>query len=238
MKCDSCKENFTFYKNNCYKEYDFKTKTFYLPESDEISSCFQLINYYIEENTYECVSSIPQYGYFLSNPQTGIFSPCHIDCKTCSKNFTENNSNCDICKNQDFNYLDGNCVEFCPDGYYTFEDSYSDNKKICKKCYEKCLTCNDGPIINNLNLVTNMNCIICKKDVDPNNSNNLIDKYIQGNGNCFPIITNTQEKIIFNISEINTGEIEKTCLEYGKSIIYGEYQYIPKPTVYFYALNY
>ena len=68
-----------------------------------------------------------------------------------------------------------------------------------------------------------MGCINCKKDVDPNDSSILIDKYIQIEGNCFPIIIYTQEKIIFNISEINTEEIEKTCYDYGKTIIYGKY---------------
>ena len=237
MKCDSCDENDIFYSKNCFKEYDSKEKTFYLPGSTEISNCFDLIGYFIEENTYECVPTLPQNGYFLSNPVTGVFSPCHSDCKTCSRNYTENNSNCDICNNQDFNYFDGNCIENCPEGYYTFESISSNNKKTCRKCYDRCLTCIDGPILNNLNLITNMNCLTCKKDIDPNDSNNFIEKYIQGDGNCFPIITYTQEKIIFNISEINTGEEEKTCLGYGKSIIYGEYHCIYKPTNSFYVLN-
>ena len=126
-------------------------------------------------------------------------------------------------------FLEGNCLVSCPDGYYPLEKSASNDKRQCKKCYDRCLTCNSGPIYNNLNLIINMNCISCQKEVDPNNPNNFIEKYIQGNGNCFPIITYTNEKIIFNISEINTGEIEKTCLGYGKSIFYGEYQCRSKP---------
>ena len=237
MNCDSCEEKDIFYAKNCYKEYDSNIKSFYKPGSTEISSCKELINYYIKENTYECVSSIPTTGYYLSNTITGLFSPCHTNCKTCSKNYTENNTNCDICLNQDLNYLDGNCVENCPDGYYSYENNNADNKKICKKCYDKCYRCNSGPIYNNLNKITNMNCLICNKDIDPNDSTKLIEKYIQGNGNCFPIITYTTEKIIFNISEINTGEEEKTCLSYGKSIIYGEYECIEKPLNTFYVLD-
>ena len=236
MKCDSCYENNIFYLKNCYEEYDSNSKSFYLPGRTGISSCYELINYYIKENTFECFSPKPNYGYFLSNSSTGVLSPCHEDCKTCSQNYTEDNSNCDICLNQDYNYLDGNCVENCPDGYYTLENSNSDNKKICKNCYNKCLTCINGPIYTNL-LVTNMGCINCKKDVDPNDSNILIEKYIQYDGNCFPIILYTQEKIIFNISEINTGEIEKTCYDYGKTIIYGEYHCISKPSNTYYIIN-
>ena len=236
MKCDSCEEKDIYYNNNCYKEYNSTIKSFYLPESSDISSCHELINYYIEENTYECVSSIPDYGYFISNSITGLFSPCHSDCKTCSKNYTEENSNCEICNNLDYNYFDGNCVEFCPDEYYSYENISSNNNKACKKCYERCLTCNDGEIYN-LEHLSNMNCLTCKKEVDPNDSNNLIEKYIQVDENCFPIITYTNEKIIFNISEISSEENEKTCLDFGKSIKYGEYQCIIKPTNTFYVLN-
>ena len=49
------------------------------------------------------------------------------------------------------------------------------------------MTCNQGEIKNNLNQITNMNCLTCKKGVDPSNSNNLIDNQIQIEGNCFPI---------------------------------------------------
>ena len=105
MNCDSCEENNIIFSKNCYKEYDSNTKTFYLPESGEISSCYNLYNYYIEENTYECINLIPTEGFFLSNSTTGLFSPCHTNCKTCSRKYSENNSNCDICKNQELNYL-------------------------------------------------------------------------------------------------------------------------------------
>ena len=206
MNCDSCEDNNIYYLKNCFKEYDSHSKTFYLPETNQISSCYQFINYYIKENTYECISSLPQDGYYLSNSTTGLFSPCHEDCKTCSKNYAEYNSNCDICLNANYNYLNGNCVETCPDGYYISEDSNNQiNQKICKSCYKRCLTCISGPIYTN-QLVTNMNCISCNKGVDPYDSNNLIEKYIQVEGNCFPIITYSKEKIIFNISEINHGK--------------------------------
>ena len=151
-------------------------------------------------------------------------------------NYTETNSNCQICNNQNYNFFDGNCIESCPDGYYTYESSSSINKKTCKKCYNRCLTCNTGSTIISGKLV-NMNCLTCKKEVDPNDSNNSIEKYIHVEGNCFPIITYTNEKIIFNISEINSNEISKTCLDYGKSIKYGEYQCITKPSNTYYILN-
>lgn len=237
MNCDSCKENYIHFEQNCYEEYDSNSKSFYLPENNEISSCYEMYDYYIEENTYECIYKNTLEGFFLSNPTTGLISPCHSDCKACSQNYTENNSNCDYCKDENMNFFNGNCISSCPEGYYSLEKSSSNDKKQCEKCYDKCLTCNSGPIYNNLNLIENMNCIGCKKEVDPNDPNNFIEKYIQGNGNCFPIISYTKEKIIFDVSDINPGESETTCLDYGKSIFFGEYQCSIKPLNTFYVLD-
>ena len=237
MNCDACKEKYIHFTQNCFEEYDSNSKSFYLPESNEISSCNELYDYYIEENTYECIYKDNLDGFFLSNPTTGLISPCHTDCKTCSQNYTESNSNCDSCKNENMNFFDGNCISSCPDGYYSLEKSPSNDKKQCKTCHDKCETCNSGPIYNDLNSLTNMNCISCKKEVDPSDPNKFIEKHIQGNGNCFPIITYTEEKIIFDVSEIYPGENRKTCLDYGKSIFYGEYQCSAKPLNTFYVLN-
>ena len=235
MNCDTCEDNYIHYLKNCYREADPLLKTFYLPESTETSSCYQSTSYYIKENTYECISSIPE-GYFVSNTETGLISPCHEDCKTCSIKYTEGNTNCDICLNQDYNYLDGNCVETCPEGYYTYENNSANNKKTCKKCYNYCQKCNQGATYEN-SLVTNMNCIQCKKEPDSTNPSHLIDKYIQNEGNCFPIITYTNEKILFNVSEINTAEMIKSCLDFGKGIKYTEYKCISKPSNTYYVLD-
>ena len=71
MKCDSCNENDITYLNNCYKEYNSKDKTFYKPQSNtDVTSCSELFNLYIEENTYQCIDSMPSTGYFLANSNT------------------------------------------------------------------------------------------------------------------------------------------------------------------------
>ena len=235
MNCDTCFENDIKYNKNCYKLYNNTEKTFYKPESNtEITSCNELLDMYIEENTYECVMSIPSTGYFLLNSITGLFAKCHNDCKTCSQKGNDLSSNCDKCINEEYYLLDGNCFQNCPEGYYP---TISSGIKICKKCYKNCMACNQGEIKNNLNQITNMNCLICKKSIDPNNINNLIDNQIQVENNCFPLIINTEEKIIFDITDLNTEETEKTCLDYGLSIIFGEYKCITKPTNSYYVLN-
>lgn len=121
MKCESCKENSIIFRDNCFKEYNENDKSFYIPGSNEISSCFENFNYYIKENTYECIPSIPSEGYYISNSITGVFSPCHEDCKTCYGKATETNANCILCKNESLNYFLKNCIESCPEGYYSKE---------------------------------------------------------------------------------------------------------------------
>ena len=235
MKCDSCNENNIIYNKNCYIEYNSDEKTFYQPGSNtDITSCRQLLNYYIEENTYECVSSIPSTGYFLVNSDTGLFAKCHEDCKTCSERETDISSKCDTCNNDEYYILDGNCISKCPDGYYS---ATNNGIKICKECYQNCMTCNAGATYSNSNKLTNMNCLKCAKDEDPDDPNIFIENKILLEANCFPIIEYTEEKITFDISEISTGESEKSCLDYDKSIIYGDYQCITKPTNSYYVLN-
>lgn len=73
MKYESCKENSIISRDNCFKEYNENEKSFYIPASKEISSCFKNFNYYIKENIYECISSVPSEGYNTSNSKTGVF---------------------------------------------------------------------------------------------------------------------------------------------------------------------
>ena len=233
MKCESCNENDITYSQNCYKEKNSKDKTFYKPQSSEVTSCLELLKKYIKENTYQCVDSIPTPGYFLANPKTGLFAKCHSNCTTCSQNYTDLTTNCDTCANSELYLLDGNCIATCPEGYY---HTVSNDIKVCKKCYKNCLNCTEGEIYSN-SVLTDMNCLYCKKGEDPNDSNNLIENQIKIYNNCFPIIIYTNEKITFNTSDMSSGETEKSCLDYGKAIMPGKYECIEKPTNYFYVVQ-
>ena len=82
-----------------------------------------------------------------------------------------------------------------------------------------------------------MNCLTCKKEIDQNDANNLIDNKIQLDSNCFPYITYTDEKVIFKNIFLDDGENEKTCLDYGKAIIQGEFQCVTKEDNYYYVLK-
>jgi len=240
MKCESCKENSIIFRDNCFKEYNEIEKSFYIPGSNEISSCFENYNYYIKENTYECISSVPSEGYYISNSKTGVFSPCHEDCKTCYGKYTEISANCKLCKNETLNFFQRNCIENCPEGYYSKEKTETEQKQ-CVSCYPKCQSCEKGQEYDNSLKLIKMNCLKCKKEKDPNNANILLDKYIFIDDNCFPFETYTEEKIIFNIADItmnsNLNEKLKTCLDYNLSIFYEEYKCIEKPENTYYVLN-
>ena len=99
MKCSSCSEDKIKYKQNCLIIHDNGIKSFYNPENkNEIVSCYEKYNKFIKENTNECIEK-PDEGYYVSNTATGLFSPCHYSCKTCSNKIIDDNSNCIECAN-------------------------------------------------------------------------------------------------------------------------------------------
>ena len=99
MECDSCSEDKIKYINNCYIIQDQNIKSFYNPaKSNSITSCFELNSLFIKEDKNECIDNIES-GYFLSDSTTGLLSKCHQNCSSCSKKYTEDNENCDTCKN-------------------------------------------------------------------------------------------------------------------------------------------
>ena len=252
MKCSTCHGNQIKYRQNCLTKYDDKIKSFHYPVNfDIITSGYKLYGNYIIENTNECIDLIPS-GYFISNLITGLLSPCHPKCLTCSKSFTAHNSNCDTCVGV-LKLEEGNCVQSCSRGYY-------ENNNICRKCHQNCLTCDAGMVKDSSEKLVNMNCNTCRillLQERPNNNNEFeifpgfrylerqlpvetilsIPKMIKIEGNCFPTIIDDQSKIIFNISEIYPEEQNGTCLFFNKSIYAGKSECIDKPENTFYVLN-
>ena len=240
MKCSSCKENSIRYQNNCFKEANSNDKSFYLPGTTTLSSCFQQYDFFIIANTYECITNRPSEGYFLENRVTGLYSRCHPDCKSCEEKYTETNTKCILCLNEDLNLHEGNCIENCPIGFFSLEKSETNNQKRCASCYFKCYSCEKGQEYTPNYKISKMNCLQCQKVTDPNDANNKIDRYIFLDKNCFPFVTYSQEKITFDISDIIVNSDEnniKTCFDYGLSIFYGQYECIEKPSNTYYVLN-
>ena len=110
MNCITCQPNSIKYDKNCFSIDDPILKTFIRPWDNSISSCYDHYSYYIKEDSDTCIPSILE-GYFLSNAATGVISACHPDCKTCSEKYTETNSKCLLCKDENLYFFNGNCVE-------------------------------------------------------------------------------------------------------------------------------
>ena len=63
MKCVSCPGDKIKYNHNCYEIENNAIKTFINPgNNNEITSCYQLDEKYIKENTNECIDERPK-GY-------------------------------------------------------------------------------------------------------------------------------------------------------------------------------
>ena len=85
MECETCRENYIKYNNNCYEIKNSSKKSFYDPEiDDKESSCFEKFKLYIKEDSNECIPLPDENeGYYISNTETGVLSKCHENCFTC-----------------------------------------------------------------------------------------------------------------------------------------------------------
>ena len=225
MNCLKCKPNSIKFQSNCFLIHNDTLKTFYIPDTNRISSCLDKYDFYIMEDSDTCIPPGQYEGYYISNPDTGVLSPCHPDCKTCEQKYTEDNTKCTTCKNEDLNFFNGNCIETCPEGYYSKPKSQNDQKK-CLPCFYTCQKCEEGEEKNSAAKLQNMNCLECKKNTDGT------DKYIKVDKNCFAFIDYAEDKITFDTSLINTRPADKvkTCHNYELSIFYGEYECKSKPS--------
>ena len=235
-RCLTCASNKIKYNKNCLTISDNKKKTFISPsDSSKITSCYELYKKYIKDNGYECIDK-PQKGYYISNSKTGLLSPCHQFCETCSQKYNDTNTNCDTCSSTTYKIKEGHCVQSCPEGYYQKD-------KNCLKCYKNCETCDKDMIEYSDGKLINMGCTKCRNtfQIDEENAEELQGiknlTMVKNEGNCFPSIIIDQSKIIFNISEIYPEVQNGTCLFFNKSIYAGETECIEKPKNTFYVLN-
>ena len=173
QNCETCSEGPIYFKDRL--EY-------------EDTNCLTCINGYFKiENSNNCLdkNNLPL-GYYF-NEQNNLITKCHNNCKTCSdsntndilfnclecdenRKFYEKSKNCLDCvlRNKYVNFMQTDCIDEIPEGYYLFNDEY---KSIdicyisCKNCNEKgnendhkCLECSDEYPYNYKNLKCLKNC--------------------------------------------------------------------------------
>ena len=214
QKCTKSKSESTSEKHNCVVD---QCKANYYPSPIDLTNC-----YTVEEK---------ESNWYLDT-ETNRFQLCNTYCFTCSGPNIDNCLSCYSASTKpELAYLYNNkCFNECPEG--TYSSLQTEGYYKCLPCYDNCETCSEKETYDDSNKLINMNCLKCKKESGTNNENQIfIDS------NCFPIKTYTEEKIIFDITVLDTSETEKTCLDYNKAIIHGEYKCITKESNYYYVLN-
>jgi hypothetical protein len=141
------------YNNTCYEicpnDTDGSSTNSYLCELN----CKKNNKYFNYEKT-ECISNIPD-GYYCDNIEINTIGKCHNNCKKCTQGPSEDNNNCDICKDEDTIYFDlGNCTSNCINGFFINDSSVKTckctNNKKCYYCSKEsielglCDQCNEG----------------------------------------------------------------------------------------------
>ena len=136
--------------------------------------------YYFQEDTYNCFKEMNEYYYF--DEENEIFSPCYEGCLTCSdKEINSTYMNCLSCESEYYlyekshnclkcpkyvNYLQTECIDEIPEGYYL-----SNQKKgIIEKCHIFCKTCKGGSFVFNDTFYMNCEtCLYTNKYFEPDN---------------------------------------------------------------------
>ena len=175
----------------------------------------------------------------------------NMKCEKCKEHYIKNENNCyQIINSTIKNFVDpenNNEESSCYQKFklYIKEDSneciklpekdegyYISNNitGLLSKCHGDCLSCDNGIIKDNSDNLISMECLSCK---DFNNEDKTMIKIEK---NCFSIIQYDENRIAFNINEMNSNEIG-SCLYFNKSIYYGQYNCIDKPENAYYVLN-
>ena len=125
--------------------------------------------FYFKDDTKNCYDKI-EYQYYF-NKQTNTFSPCYKDCYTCDTKeidsthmnclschslykFYQKSTNCLKCSKY-VNYLQTECIDTIPEGYYLSDEIYG----TIEKCHRLCKTCKAGPYKQDGKI--HMNCEVC-----------------------------------------------------------------------------
>ena len=148
-KCNTCNDfrdqKCTSCKNGYYRKYD------------DLIYCYSIED---KERNFN--------NYYL-NETDNTFYKCNSHCLTCNNGGTDENTNCLLCKDNNY-FVDGTnqCSTNNINGYYR-----NDSLRKYMKCYESCKTCNKEGNVNN------HNCQSCKDGfVYMDGTNNCYDKNI------------------------------------------------------------
>ena len=139
------------YEDNCYEKCPSKTQVKSKPNICEDFNCSGVYEYYNYEQS-ECTNDTR--GYYKNDSIAKTIDKCHDDCIECNGGWSNETTNCTICKSdKPYIYL-GNCYPNCNPGFY------DEHNTICKCFDPKCELCNETSLKYDL-------CQTCNKDYYP-----------------------------------------------------------------------
>ena len=152
---DCSKDNIYRYEYNgicisgCPPGTHTKTDNEYMCEGD--LNCEKIGKYYNYDFT-SCTDGVEE-GYYCNDTSLKTVAKCHDNCKTCLEGPTDENNNCETCKDEGTKYFDfGNCRETCENGNFIDDlilKCKCTQNKSCEKCDKDinglylCKTCNN-----------------------------------------------------------------------------------------------
>ena len=175
-----------------------------LSYGDDWSKYKMKINTENDDCVHDCISTNYKYEYeykcypsCLNSTYNNSYKceKCHSDCLECEGPYTENNSNCKICRSTDkFLYL-GNCISECKRNYYVDNNT---QQKICKCELTECDICSSESLKQNL-------CLSC----DTINGYYPIYDYYYNNN--YPYLNCTLSKEGYYLDNSEGNNIYKPC---------------------------
>ena len=175
-----------------------------LSYGDDWSKYKMKINTENEDCVYDCISTNYKYEYeykcypsCLNSTYNNSYKceKCHSDCLECEGPYTENNSNCKICRSTDkFLYL-GNCISECKRNYYIDNNT---QQKICKCELTECDICSSESLKQNL-------CLSC------DTINGYYPIYDYNYNNNYPYLNCTLSKEGYYLDNSEGKNIYKPC---------------------------
>ena len=223
-----------------WKEHQQKINT----ENDECTNDCLNVNYKYLYGS-KCINNCPE----RTIENNYICEDCHEDCKICTDKYSDNNSNCITCLDENKFINFGNCVSNCKNDYYNYYNETLDlTIKTCKCDLENCFQCTQESLNNNNSCIS---CNIQKGYYPIENdiyNNNFIKCYNSPDGFYLDMENLLYKKCFHSCKECNKGGNESyhNCLkckeDYKYEIQFDNYtncysSYLDCPYFYYFDMN-